>query len=155
MSASDPESWKHSEGELFRLLVENVRDYAIFVTDQDGIVRSWNAGAERLLGYREEEILGQSADVFFTREDVALGIPEAERQAAVEVGGGNDDPTTSARTVRCSGMMTALRDDNGRSAASPRSYDRSEWKRLSKSRPDKHGSRAPTAIVRRHSRKHA
>ena len=48
------------EGELYRLLVENVKDYAIFVIDPEGRVESWNPGAERLLGYTEEEMIGRS-----------------------------------------------------------------------------------------------
>ena len=48
-----------TEGDLFRLLVENVKDYTIFVLDPEGRVRSWNPGAERLLGYSDGEIIGQ------------------------------------------------------------------------------------------------
>ena len=44
--------------ELFHLVVENVKDYAIFMTDADGVVISWNPGVERLLGYTENEIIG-------------------------------------------------------------------------------------------------
>src|SRR4051812_5831466 len=79
------------EGEMFRLLVENVKDYAIFVVDADGGVRSWSRGAERLLGYREDEILGQSFERFFTPQDVRDGIPGQERQKALTTGRGEDD----------------------------------------------------------------
>ena len=67
--------------ESFRLLVGNVLDYAIFMLDPDGRVVSWNAGAERLKGYREEEILGQSFARFYPREDVERG--DARRLAPV------------------------------------------------------------------------
>ncbi len=82
---------KAQEGELFRLLAENVKDYAIFVIDLQGRVQSWNTGAERLLGYQDEEIIGQSAEVFFTPEDVRCGVPQKEMKEAVQEGRGNDD----------------------------------------------------------------
>jgi PAS domain S-box-containing protein len=49
------------EGEMFRLFVENVVDYAIFIVDADGLVQTWSHGALRILSYREDEILGRSA----------------------------------------------------------------------------------------------
>jgi len=75
-----------AEGELFRLMLENVRDYAIFVKDPEGHVKSWNPGAERLLGYSEAEILGQSASLFYTPEDNAGDIPRREMEHAVKTG---------------------------------------------------------------------
>jgi diguanylate cyclase (GGDEF)-like protein/PAS domain S-box-containing protein len=68
--------------ESFRLLVGNVLDYAIFMLDPDGRVVSWNPGAERLKGYREEEILGQSFSRFYPREDVERGKPQHGLQLA-------------------------------------------------------------------------
>jgi diguanylate cyclase (GGDEF)-like protein/PAS domain S-box-containing protein len=62
--------------ETFRLLVGSVLDCAIFLLDPDGRVVSWNAGAERLKGYREEEILGQSFSRFYPREDIERGKPQ-------------------------------------------------------------------------------
>src|SRR4029077_6988142 len=60
----------HESEERFRLLVESVKDYAIFMLDQAGRVASWNAGAEAIKGYAAEEILGQHFSVFYTPEDV-------------------------------------------------------------------------------------
>jgi len=80
-----------TEAELFRLLVENVKDYAIFVVDPEGLVRSWNPGAERLLGYSEGEIIGQPAALFFTPEDVQGGVPRREMGKAVKTGCGEDE----------------------------------------------------------------
>jgi PAS domain S-box-containing protein len=80
-----------TEAELFRLLVENVKDYAIFVVDPEGLVRSWNPGAERLLGYSEGEIIGQPAALFFTPEDVQGGVPRREMEKAVETSHGEDE----------------------------------------------------------------
>jgi PAS domain S-box-containing protein len=59
----------------FRLLVQSVVDYAIFQLDRDGIVSSWNAGAERIKGYTADEILGQHFSRFYTEEDRAAGVP--------------------------------------------------------------------------------
>ena len=70
------------EGELFRLLVENVRDYAIFIVGPDGLVLSWSQGAETLLGYKEDEVLGTPSDRFFTPEDISNDIPRREMEAA-------------------------------------------------------------------------
>ena len=58
--------------EPFRLLVESVEDHAIFMLDPRGVVQTWNAGAERIKGYRAEEIIGQHFSKFYPAEDVAL-----------------------------------------------------------------------------------
>jgi PAS domain S-box-containing protein len=62
--------------ERFRVLVDNVADYAIFLLDPDGIVRSWNTGAQRIKGYTAEEIIGQSFARFYPPEDVARNKPQ-------------------------------------------------------------------------------
>jgi len=71
---------------LYRLLVESVRDYAIFALDPRGRVLSWNAGAERLKGYRADEIIGKHFSVFYPREVVAEGFPEFELRTATNTG---------------------------------------------------------------------
>src|SRR5579883_3016832 len=63
------------EAQRLELLVDAVRDYAIYLLDLDGIVRTWNAGAERLSGYRSHEIIGRHYSVFFTPEDRENGLP--------------------------------------------------------------------------------
>ena len=69
--------------ERYRLLVETVKDYAIFALDSAGYVATWNAGAEQLQGYQAAEILGQPASCFYSTIDRQQGKPEAElRQAA-------------------------------------------------------------------------
>jgi PAS domain S-box-containing protein len=75
------EELRESE-ERFRLLVDSVRDYAIFMLDPEGIIQSWNAGAEAIKGYQAHEIVGRHFRAFYTPEDVAAGKPEAELAAA-------------------------------------------------------------------------
>jgi PAS domain-containing protein len=72
--------------ERFRLLVEGVKDCAIFMLDVEGRVADWNAGAERIFGYREEEIVGKPGSVLFTPEDVRSGASEEELRKAVAEG---------------------------------------------------------------------
>jgi hypothetical protein len=72
--------------ERFRLLVESVRDYAIFMIDPDGIVVSWNRGAERIMGYAATEMIGHHFSKLFPPEDVAVHAPELELHEALELG---------------------------------------------------------------------
>ena len=64
--------------ERLRLLIESVRDYAIFMLDPDGYITSWNPGAERLKGYKSEEVIGQHFSLFYTQEDRGRHHPEEE-----------------------------------------------------------------------------
>src|SRR4051794_27220695 len=68
--------------DLFRLLVENLKDHAAFTTDPTGVITSWNTGAERLLGYQEAEIIGKHASILFTPEDIQAGVPQWELETA-------------------------------------------------------------------------
>jgi len=79
------ESLRRSE-ERFRLLVGGVQDYAIFMLDPEGRVVTWNEGAERIKGYRAEEILGQQFSRFYEKEDIELGKPEQELKEAEALG---------------------------------------------------------------------
>ena len=71
-----------ADAEQFRLLVESATDYAIFLLDPHGRVASWNPGAERIKGYRPEEIVGQHFSRFYTPEDIARRHPEDELRIA-------------------------------------------------------------------------
>jgi len=75
----------------FRLLVEGVRDYALFTMDSTGRVTSWNGGAERLLGYVAAEIMGQNFSYIFTRDDIQNRVPEKQLHKALEVGRAEDE----------------------------------------------------------------
>src|SRR6267378_3910589 len=77
--------------EHFRLLVQGVQEYAIFYLDPLGHVVSWNNGAERLKGYRAEEILGKHFSTFYTPEDVANEKPQQILEVAVQRGQSEDD----------------------------------------------------------------
>lgn len=71
-----------SSNDIYRLMVEQTLDCALFVVDADGRVRTWNAGAERINGYRGTEIIGQHVSIFYLREDARNGKPEQELLAA-------------------------------------------------------------------------
>ncbi len=79
------EALRQSEAR-FRMLVENVRDYAIFMLDTGGHIASWNRGAERIKGYRPEEIIGKHFRTFYPPEDVERGKPEWELEVAIREG---------------------------------------------------------------------
>ena len=72
--------------ERFRLLIDNVKDYGIYLLDPQGYIVSWNAGAERINGYRAEEIIGQHLSCFFLPEDLEQKQPETILKAAIEGG---------------------------------------------------------------------
>jgi two-component system, cell cycle sensor histidine kinase and response regulator CckA len=86
---ADAALWQNRE--RFRIVVDGARDYAIFLLDADGYVRSWNPGAERIIGYREEEVLGRHLSTFYPLEDVAKGKPESHLDIAVSEGRAEDE----------------------------------------------------------------
>ena len=91
MPQSQRESWKESDAELFRLLVENVTDYAIFILDPQGHVASWNPGAERIKGYKADEIIGQHFSRFYPQEAIDRGWPAHELKVAKAEGRFEDE----------------------------------------------------------------
>jgi hypothetical protein len=107
-------------GDLHRLLVESVRDYAIFALDPQGYILSWNAGAERFKGYRAEEIIGKHFSIFYPAERIATGFPMHELEVAARVGRFEDE----GWRIRKDGtrfwanvVITALRDARGQLVA--------------------------------------
>jgi PAS domain S-box-containing protein len=70
----------------YRLLVDSITDYAIYMIDPDGVVASWNAGAQRFKGYQASEIIGQHFSRFYTEEDRAAGLPEHGLKTAATEG---------------------------------------------------------------------
>jgi len=81
----------HETGDLHRLLVQSVRDYAIFALDPNGVILSWNAGAERFKGYTADEIIGKHFSIFYPRELVEEGFPEFELRTAANTGRFEDE----------------------------------------------------------------
>jgi PAS domain S-box-containing protein len=77
--------------ERFRLMVEGVRDYAIFMLDPEGIVRSWNAGAQAIKGYESREIIGRPMSTFYTPQDQQDGKPARQLAQAREKGRVEDE----------------------------------------------------------------
>ncbi|HTV79965.1 MAG TPA: PAS domain S-box protein [Steroidobacteraceae bacterium] len=110
------EELRRSE-ERFRLLVEGVREYAIFMLDANGRIATWNDGAQRIKGYTAEEIIGKHFSVFYPEDVRESGWPDHELHVAAERGSFQDtgwrvrkDGTTFWANV----TITALRDDTGR-----------------------------------------
>ena len=68
--------------EHFRMLVEGVYDYSLFMLDTEGNIGTWNPGAQRILGYRADEIIGKHFSIFYPREDVRSGKPPWELDIA-------------------------------------------------------------------------
>ena len=102
--------------EYFRLLVEGVEDYAIFMTDRAGQLVSWNSGAERTLGYSEAEIVGQDFARIFTPEDRAEGKPAQELRTAEREGRAEDERwhiRKDGSRFWASGVVSPLRDEAG------------------------------------------
>jgi len=122
VSQKDLEARQHAENrlpetdEVFRLLVDSVKDYAIFLLDPDGKVSTWNQGAERIKGYRASEIIGQHFSRFYPREAIESKWPDRELEIASKEGRYADE----GQRVRKDGstfwahvVITALRDDKG------------------------------------------
>ena len=98
----------------FELFANAVKDYAFILFDAQNRVTDWNAGAERILGYSEQEILGQDGAIFFTPEDRVAKQPEQELQLAVSEGRAEDERwhiRKDGSRFRASGVMTPLRAD--------------------------------------------
>src|SRR3954465_7604205 len=74
--------------ETFELILQSMKSYAVFATDKNGIITTWNTGAEKLFYYKADEIIGRSVDMLYTPEDIAAKIPAAEAQAALIYGKG-------------------------------------------------------------------
>jgi PAS domain S-box-containing protein len=100
----------------FRLMVESAKDYAIFTLNLNGIVTSWNVGAERLLGYADAEIVGRHGRIIFTPEDSEQEKPEQEMQIALTEGQAVNERwhvRQDSRRFWGSGLMMPLQDEAG------------------------------------------
>ncbi len=101
--------------ELLYQLVDSVREYAIFASDLDGRVVTWNIGAEAIFGYRAKEAIGLDARLLFTPEDRAAGVPDQEMAKARDTGCAEDERwhiRKDGSRFFASGVQTAIYDDN-------------------------------------------
>ena len=102
--------------ERFRVLVETIKDYAIFMLDADGKVATWNAGAQRIKGYAAHEIIGRHFSVFYSEDEVRAGKCEYELRAAARDGRFEDEGWRLRRDGSrfwANVVITALRDPSG------------------------------------------
>jgi PAS domain S-box-containing protein len=106
---------KHG-GRIYQLMVESVRDYAIFMLDPNGYIASWNRGAERIKGYSADEIIGRHFSVFYGQEDIAAHKPEWELEMAARDGRFEDEGfriRKDGTTFWANVVLTAVRDSDG------------------------------------------
>ena len=102
--------------ESFRLMVESVSDYAIVMLDPEGHVVSWNTGAERIKGFRAEEIVGQHVSRFYTHEEVEAGKPQRDLDLAAASGRHENEGwrvRKDGSTFWANAVFTAIRDHAG------------------------------------------
>lgn len=107
----------HDYEELYRLLVGELGEYAIFLMDLDGQLTTWNEGVRRLLGYDENEFVGRPVSILFTPEDIASNAPEREREQAIRNGRAPDTRWHVRRDgsrLFVDGVVTAVFDKSGR-----------------------------------------
>ncbi|WP_052672253.1 PAS domain S-box protein [Aliterella atlantica] len=106
----------HQSESRFRLMVESAKDYAIFTLDLDGIITSWNSGAENLLGYAEAEIIGCNGCIIFTPEDREQGQDKREQEIALTQGRAENERWHVRKDGSYfwgSGLMMPLQDEAG------------------------------------------
>jgi PAS domain S-box-containing protein len=104
------------DGDAFRLLVDSVTDYAIFMLDPAGNVRSWNRGAERMKGYKAPEIVGKHFSIFYPEEAIARNWPATELVTAARDGRFEDEGwrlRKDGSRFWANVVITALRDEQG------------------------------------------
>jgi two-component system CheB/CheR fusion protein len=110
------EEARRDSEERLRLIVDNATEYAIFSTDRERRVISWNAGAQRLLGWLEAEIVGQLADVIFTEEERSQDVPRREAETALAEGRASDERLHQRKNGErfwASGALMPMRDGGG------------------------------------------
>lgn len=104
------------EARLYRLLVKELPEYAIFFVNPDGRTASWNSGVEQILGYSETEFLDQPFSILFTEEDQRAGMPQRELINALENGSASDDRwllRKDGQRIFASGRLIACSNESG------------------------------------------
>lgn len=100
----------------YRSLIENIKDYAIFMLDKKGKVTSWDQGGVKLFGYKRNEIIGKKFSVLFTREDRSRGLPDSDMSTAVDEGRSLDERQYLRKDKTkfwSSGVLTSTKDKKG------------------------------------------
>jgi len=108
---------QRESADRFRLLVESVVDYGIFMLDVNGVVASWNAGARRMNGYEASEIIGRHFSAFYAPEEVAAGKCDRELEVAERDGRFEEEGwriRKDGTKFWASVVITAVRDGGGR-----------------------------------------
>jgi PAS domain S-box-containing protein len=103
--------------EQYRVIVQNVEDYALYTLDAEGRITSWGLGAQKVIGYAPEQVLGRHYSMFAVPEDLARGQPQQELEEATRCGRCATDNwrTRSDGTIRwSSGVLSAVRDEMGK-----------------------------------------
>src|SRR4051794_39333089 len=102
--------------DLYRIQVRDLRGYAMFVIDAQGILRTWNEGVEALIGYTEEEWIGQHASIIFTPAEKAAEVCQAEMRQTEEMGSATDirwHRHKDGSEFFANGYMNAVRNEKG------------------------------------------
>jgi PAS domain S-box-containing protein len=102
--------------ERYRVIVEEATSYAIFTIDMQGVVTTWNAGAEKILGFSEAEMVGRDFRILFTPEDLAVGLSDTEMRAAEAEGQALDERwhfRKGGELFWANGLLMPLKDDTG------------------------------------------
>jgi PAS domain S-box-containing protein len=100
----------------YRSLIENIKDYAIFILDKKGNIMSWDQGARKQLGYKRTDVMGKSFSMFFTPKDRRSGIPKKDMLLALREGRALDERQyvrKDGSTYWSSGVLTSTIDRSG------------------------------------------
>lgn len=105
------------EDAAYRLLVQNLEDFAVFMMDSQGRITTWNKGAEIQFGYKKKEVLGKNFSLIFTKEDIRLGLPKKELREAKKSGRAEDERqhvNKKGDAFWCSGVVVKFEDSTGK-----------------------------------------
>jgi PAS domain S-box-containing protein len=92
--------------QMFRLLVQGVTDYGIYMLDPDGLIVNWNVGAERIKGYTAKEVIGRHFSMFYTPEDRAAGLAQKALEHSVRENISWSTDGAFAKMVRASSLLS-------------------------------------------------
>lgn len=145
-----------NDEQYYRVLVENLEDYAMIIIDTEGIIRSWNRGAERLLGYKKADVIGKNGSIFFTEEDKKHHQDKREQEVARKRGRAEDERwhvRKDGTTFWGSGIMVPLYDREKLIGYAKIFRDRTDKQMFDKRKDDfiaiaSHELRTPLAVIR-------